>query len=141
MKAAIRSSAERVTLSGGSGNDLFAYASAGDDGNNAAASSVELVTDLNWAADRIQTFNPVAFAANVGAQNGANLTAAATGAVATAFALNVNLNANVAAQFTFNGRTFLAVNQDATYNAFTDAGDLLIDITGVAGTIATTNFI
>ncbi len=38
-------------------------------------------------------------------------------------------------------RTYLAINLDATQNAFADAGDLLIDITGVTGTIATSNFI
>jgi Ca2+-binding RTX toxin-like protein len=129
------------TLSGGSGAEVLVYAAAGDDGNGAAAGSVELVTDLNWAADRFQSFNPVAFAANVGAGNGASLVAAASGAIATAFALNGSMNANVAAQFTFNGRTYLAINQDATFGAFTDMGDLLIDITGAAGTIAAANFI
>ena len=29
---------------------------------------------------------------------------------------------------------------DATFNAFDDAGDLLVDITGATGTIATSNF-
>ena len=47
----------------------------------------------------------------------------------------------MAAQFTFGGRAYLAINQDATRNAFDDAGDLLLDITGVTGTIATSNFI
>jgi hypothetical protein len=44
----------------------------------------------------------------------------------------------VAAQFTFAGRTYLAINQDATLNAFLDTGDLLVDITGA---IAASNFI
>jgi hypothetical protein len=35
----------------------------------------------------------------------------------------------------------LSINQDGTLNAFLDTGDLLIDITGVTGTIATSNFI
>ena len=68
------------------------------------------------------------------------LNAAAGSAIAAAFALNGSANANVAAEFTFNGRTFLAINQDATSTGSTDAGDLLIDITGVTGTIATSNF-
>jgi hypothetical protein len=46
-----------------------------------------------------------------------------------------------AAQFTFGGRTYLAINQDATLNAFDDTGDLLFDITGVTGAIATSRFI
>jgi len=47
----------------------------------------------------------------------------------------------VAAQFTFGGHTYVAINQDGVFNAFLDTGDLLIDITGVTGTIATSNFI
>ena len=90
---------------------------------------------------RIQAFEVVAFAANVGAGIGANVNAAADGAIAAAFALHGSVNANVVAQFTFNGRTYLAINQDTTFGAFTDTGDLLIDITGAAGTIATANFI
>jgi hypothetical protein len=48
---------------------------------------------------------------------------------------------NVAAQFTFGGRTYLAINQDAAQNAFLDTGDLLIDITSVTGTIGSGNFV
>ena len=39
-----------------------------------------------------------------------------------------------------SGRTYLAINMDTTFNAFDDAGDLLIDITGVTGTITLSNF-
>ena len=45
----------------------------------------------------------------------------------------------VAAQFTFAGRTYLAIDQ-AGLGTF-DAQELLIDITGVTGTIATSAFI
>ena len=48
---------------------------------------------------------------------------------------------NVAAQFTFGGRTYLAINQDGAFTTFTDISDLLVDITGVTGAIATSNFI
>jgi Ca2+-binding RTX toxin-like protein len=130
------------TISGGSGSDVFLYASADEDGNKVAAGGrIEHLTDLNWAEDRIDTFNPVALAADVGAQSGANLTAAASNAIEAALTLTGGANVNVSAQFTFDGRTFLAINQDTAYGRFTDAGDLLIDITGVTGTIATTNFI
>jgi hypothetical protein len=44
------------------------------------------------------------------------------------------------AQFTFGGRAYLAINQDATRNAFDDTGDLLLDITGVTGTIGSGDF-
>jgi hypothetical protein len=46
----------------------------------------------------------------------------------------------VAAQFTFGGRAYLAINQDAALNAFLDGGDLLLDITGATGAIGVGNF-
>lgn len=46
----------------------------------------------------------------------------------------------MAAQFTFTGRTYLAMNIDGAAN-FVDATDLLVDITGVTGAIATSAFI
>ena len=144
MKATIRSwaVAEHRHVAGGSGSDVFLYTKRATTATmRIGGGPVERITDLNWVEDRIQTLKVVAFAANVGAGIGANLNAAANGAIAAAFALNGSENVNVAAQFTFNGRTYLAINQDTTFGAFTDTGDLLIDITGVAGTIATTNFI
>ena len=38
------------------------------------------------------------------------------------------------------GRTYLAIDQVNT-GAFADGDDLLVDITGVTGTIATSNFV
>ena len=46
----------------------------------------------------------------------------------------------VAAQFTFGGHTYLAIDQ-AGFRAFADAQDLLIDITGATGTIAAGSFV
>ena len=46
----------------------------------------------------------------------------------------------VAAQFTFGGRTYVAIDQIGV-GTFTDGTDLLIDITGVTGAIATSNFV
>ena len=44
-----------------------------------------------------------------------------------------------AAEFTFRGRTFLAINQAGA--GFQDATDLLLDVTGAVGTIDATDFI
>jgi hypothetical protein len=132
------------TIAGGSGNDVFQYADANDDGNNAAGGGpVEFLTDVNWAEDRIGTFaaTAVTFAANTGAETGVDLNASANNAIAAAFALNGGVATNVAAQFTFGGRTYVAINQDAMQNAFADAGDLLLDITGVTGSISAGNFV
>ena len=46
----------------------------------------------------------------------------------------------MAAQFSFNGRTYLAINQGGANNLFTDAFDLLVDITGATGTIGANDF-
>jgi hypothetical protein len=96
---------------------------------------------VNWAEDKVQTATPVTFAANMGAGTGGTLAASANNAIAAALALSGNPAAQVAAQFTFGGRTYLAINQDATLNAFDDTGDLLVDITGVTGTIGVSNFV
>ena len=132
------------TISGGTGNDVFAYADAGEDGDNAAGGGpVEFITDVDWAVDRFRHRRPtVTFAANMGAGTGADLNASANNAIAAAFALGGGGADEVAAQFTFGGRTYLAIDQDDRRNdASPTPTDLLIDITGVTGTIATSNFI
>jgi Ca2+-binding RTX toxin-like protein len=130
----------RDTIAGGSGNDVFGYSAAADDGNNATAGSpIEFITDMNWVADRFDTPTQVTFAANVGAGTGASLSAAANNAIATTFALNGGTGV-VAAQFTFGDHTYLAIDQ-AIFGTFLDTDDLLLDITGVSGAIATSSFI
>jgi hypothetical protein len=95
---------------------------------------------VNWAEDRFDTFTQVTFAANLGAGTGVDLNTSANNAIAAAFALAGGGGNVVAAQFTFGGRTYLAIDQ-AVLGTFLDAQDLLLDITGVTGTIATSNFI
>ena len=47
------------TISGGSGNDVFAYSAASDDGNNAEGGGpVEFITDVDWSVDRFLTPSP-----------------------------------------------------------------------------------
>src|SRR5262249_12504526 len=131
------------TISGGSGNDVFSYSEggAGADGDNATGGGpVEQITDLNWAEDRVATSIQVTFATNTGAGTGADLNASANNAIAAAFALAGGGAAVTAAQFTFGGRTYVAIDQ-AGLGTFVDAQDLLLDITGVTGAIATSNFI
>jgi hypothetical protein len=127
---------------------VFAYLSAAEDGDNAAGGGpVELITDVNWAEDRFQTPVTVNFAVNFsGSTTGNNLVENADTAIAGAFALATGSGIPlpvVAAQFTFNGRSYLAIdNQGAGLTGqFDDATDLLLDITGTTGAIATSNFI
>jgi Ca2+-binding RTX toxin-like protein len=128
------------TISGGTGNDVFAYDNSNDDGDNATGGGpVELITDLDWSVDRFDVDNTTVLAANTGAGTGATLAASANNALAAVYALSGNAG-QVAAQFTFAGRTYVAIDQTGN-GTFVDTDDLLIDITGVTGTIATSNFI
>jgi Ca2+-binding RTX toxin-like protein len=136
------------TIAGGTGRDVFHYTDPDEDGDNAAGGGpVELITDVNWADDRFRTPTTVNFAANFsGATTGTDLVGHANTAIAGAFALATGSGIAlpvVAAQFTFNGRAYLAIdNQSAGLTGqFDDATDLLLDITGVTGTIAMSNFI
>jgi Ca2+-binding RTX toxin-like protein len=127
------------TLAGGSGNDVFAYGAPDEDGNNAAGGGpVELITDVDFAVDRFDTNATITFAANIGAGTGTDLNSSTNNAITAATALNGGVN-TVAAQFTFGGRTYLAIN--LANNGFLDADDLLVDITGATGTIGSGNFI
>jgi hypothetical protein len=113
---------------------VFSYVNAAGDGNNAAGGGlVEFITDIDWSVDRIQAL-AITFANNFGAGTGADLATSATNAINAAIALGGG-GTLVAAQFTFGGRTYLAMNTDAVAN-FNDASDLLFDITGVTGTIS-----
>ena len=47
---------------------------------------------------------------------------------------------HVAAQFAFNGRAYLAIDQGGANSLFTDTFDLLLDITGATGTIGANDF-
>jgi hypothetical protein len=131
------------TITGGSGNDTFFYNTAFEDGNGAAGGAIETLTDLNWAEDRIDTV-AATFARNYGAAftGQGTLTSAAGAAVSTAFAEGGGATGVTvaAAQFTFGGRTYV-VQDSIPDGTFDDLGDYLFDITGVTGTISTTNFI
>jgi Ca2+-binding RTX toxin-like protein len=128
------------TIVGGAGNDVFRYLDPREDGDNAAGGGpVDLIADVNWAEDRFLTSIAVTFATNSGAGTGTDLNASANNAIAAAFALNGGAGV-VAAQFTFGGRTYLAIDQ-GSIGTFVDANDLLVDITGATGTIGASNFI
>jgi Ca2+-binding RTX toxin-like protein len=128
------------TIAGGTGNDVFAYADALGDGSNAAGGGpVEQITDVDFSVDRFDTATLVTFATNTGAGTGGTLADSATNAIAAAAALNGGV-VTVAAQFTFAGRTYLAINQDGVAT-FADPTDLLLDITGATGAISGSNFI
>ena len=130
------------TLMGGSGADVFRYTLAADDGNNAnPGGPIEQITDVNFDEDRFQVMQTVGFAANVGAVNSGNLEASAELAIQAVLALGGGGAQHVAAQFAFNGRSYLAIDQAGAFGAFTDTLDLLIDVTGATGTIGAGDFL
>ena len=131
------------TISGGAGNDVFAYIGATpatEDGENATGGGpVELITDVDFSVDSFDTTPNITFAANTGRghrRNPGGFRQNAHRRLATA--LNGGPN-TVAAQFTFGGHTYLAIN--LANNGFLDADDLLLDITGATGAISGSNFI
>jgi Ca2+-binding RTX toxin-like protein len=127
------------TISGGSGADVFRYFNADYDGANAnAGGPIEFITDVNFDEDRFQLFFGINFAAVTSSGAAVNLEDAADAAVGAAFALNGNTG-NVAAVFTFNGRSYLATDANGT-GIFTDANEILVDITGYTGTIGANDF-
>jgi Ca2+-binding RTX toxin-like protein len=130
------------TLSGGSGADVFYYFSgAADDGDNAnAGGPVEQITDVNFDEDRFRVLTAISFAAQTGPGAAANLEDAADNALAASLALGGGGAQRVAATFAFNGRTYLAIDQGGAFGAFTDALDLLMDVTGATGTIGAGDF-
>jgi hypothetical protein len=126
-------------VAGGAGNDVFAYTAADQDGNNATGGGpVEFITDVNFSEDKFDTSPNITFATNSGAGTGGTLAASANNAINAATALNGGVN-TVASQFTFGGRTYLAIN--LANAGFDDSDDLLLDITGATGAIGGSNFI
>jgi hypothetical protein len=99
---------------------------------------VEFITDVNFGEDKFDTTPNMTFATNTGAGTGVDLATSANNAINAAAALGGTQA--VAAQFTFGGRTYLAINTDLAAN-FNDPTDLLLDITGATGAIGNSNFI
>jgi hypothetical protein len=121
---------------------VFDYFGTDDDGNNAAGGGpVDFITDVNFADDRFRFANQqITFATNTRAGTGVHLNTSANNAIASAFARGGGGATRAAAQFTFGGRTYLAVDQGGVQGTFTDANDFLLDITGATGTISAANF-
>lgn len=122
----IRGQGGADTLSGDGGSDLFAYGGL----RNSLLNSFDTITDLTIGTDQIK--GAYAVAASQVAQLGtvATLNEAGIQAVLTA----AELSSKGAATFTYDSRTFLALNnQVAGYAA---ADDALIEITGFVGDLA-----
>ena len=122
---------------------MFAYSTGSDDGDNAAGGGpVELITDVNWSEDRFQVFDRDRLRRrHLGAGAGADLQQrgrqCACGAI---WAGNGSGATGWPPSSTFGGRTYVAIDQGGAFGSFSDADDLLLDITGATGTIGAGNF-
>jgi Ca2+-binding RTX toxin-like protein len=122
------------TISGGADADVFIYEDPGDDGSSGG--SVEFITDLSWAVDSFAFAWSVEFAAVTSPGGAGNLGQAAANALLAAWQQNGSADVNVAAVFTFQGRTYLVSDSNLTHNgAFSNNDDILIDITAATGSV------
>ena len=132
------------TIAGGTGNDVFAYSDGGGDGNNAVGGGpLEQITDLDWSVDKFQT----GVAGHLRHQHRSRHRRRPQRRRPTTRSPRPSRSA-AAARGQRGGAVHLrrphlpvAMSLDAGTTTFTDATDLLIDITGATGAIATSNFV
>ena len=123
------------TLTGGLGSDRFDYKTLTNSLLGSTNNSFDVITDFNSTTgnDLFLVTTARAGFTNAGAVttlNNAGIIAKLT---------TTNFGANFAAQFTFGTRTFVAINNaTAGFSATTDA---IIEVTGLTGTLATSNFV
>ncbi|MEO1299400.1 MAG: bluetail domain-containing putative surface protein, partial [Cyanobacteria bacterium J06636_16] len=119
---------DRDTLTGGTGSDTFRYLALNQsllaDG---AANTFDRITDLVIGTDSIDSIDTVSAANVIQANNVIALNEAGIQAVLSA----ESFVASGAATFTFNSRTFLALNDSTA--GYQQASDALIEITGYSG--------
>lgn len=113
-------------LTGGKGSDVFVF----EDLSDSLLESFDVISDLEIATDSIRTGTPIAAANLPQLGEVATLEAAAIAEVLTASAFV----GQGAATFTFELRTFLAVND--TVAGYQPATDSIIEITGYSGDLA-----
>ena len=118
-------------LTGAAGADTFTFATAA----TSTATATDHITDFVGGTDKIAFQNADTF--EVVTVDGANGLA---DAVAKAFtAADVNNNAGIEAlQFEYAGKTYFAIEAEATSDA---SGALVVDVTGVSGSVTEADFI
>ncbi len=122
----------RDTLIGGIGSDTFRYLALNQSLlTDGAANTFDHITDLVIGTDRIDSIRPVSAANLIQTGNVAALNETSIQAVLSA----ASFASSGAATFTFNSRTFLALNDSAA--GYQQANDALIEITGYSGDLTT----
>ena len=132
-------------LTGGAGNDTFVIFSGATIG---AGSTVDTITDLNVGGagalsqvDTVDLFFPINGVVNGGVPVALTSAPTLAAAVNTAFAPGGALNgqANTAGLFTYGGETYL-IAQQGVANTF-GADDVIVQVTGVTGTLDVSDFV
>ncbi|KTQ94986.1 hypothetical protein NS226_13730 [Aureimonas ureilytica] len=131
-------------LTGGDGNDTFAFGVAGSNviivdtikdlnlGTNASAGGVDkLVFDLATAG----TTTAPTVVALTAAQQTAVTGAASFSAALDAVINDIGTNANSVAQFTYGSDTYIVANGAANATAFDGTSSVVVKVTGIAGTL------
>ncbi|GAB1409270.1 hypothetical protein MASR1M90_04240 [Desulfovibrionales bacterium] len=156
MRVVLTGGAGADDLTGGNGNDSFVYTAVAESTGAAAARAYDVIAGFNAGGAgvaRVDVFNVSGIGGNLANGITAVDAAVVAGALNTAtFDANLavaigagQLGADNAVLFTANagtlsGRTFLIV--DANNTAGYQAGaDLVIDVTGISGTLDITDFI
>jgi hypothetical protein len=122
-------------LTGGLGSDRFDYKTLTNSLLGSTNNSFDVITDFNASTGNDLFLVTTARAGFTNAGAVATLDNAGIIAKLT----TTNFAANFAAQFTFGTRTFVAINDTtAGFSATTDA---IIEVTGLTGTLATSNFV
>jgi hypothetical protein len=128
------------TMSGGNGADLFFIGRNLEDGAAGnSGSTVDFITDANWAEDVINSGLAATAVNTVTAANQASINAAATLVAAAGIAAQDITGAGHIGTFTYQGDTYLF--EDDGIVGFNDTGDLLIRVTGATGTLSTANVV
>ncbi|CAO1661527.1 hypothetical protein NYA28ABAC_00929 [Salinicola sp. NYA28a] len=126
------------TLTGGAGADTFAFGINAAASTDSTAAATDSITDFVGGTDEIQFTNATVFevVADQTITDAADLGAAVT----AAFAASANASDTTidALQFTYDSKTYFAVEGGAAANE-TDA--LVIDVTGVSGTVTADDFV
>ncbi|MCP4248683.1 MAG: META domain-containing protein [bacterium] len=136
-------------VSGGSGNDIFAFQAStlvNLCATSAGTTSITRITDFNVATDKISLVNDAAAHTSITLQTpqtigtAANLTAVYAGITAIAVSVNAGAANGVVVTVSAGAAagTYLYIN-DATV-AVSNAADMLVNITGINGTLAVSNF-
>jgi Ca2+-binding RTX toxin-like protein len=130
------------TMSGGLGADQFFISPIDDGAVGNSGSTVDFVTDANWAEDVIHTGFASTAVDTVSGAVQASVNAAATLSAAVALVAGAGagqVGVTHLGTFTYQGDTFLLQNNNTA--GFVDTDDLLIRVTGATGTLSTANVV